>query len=505
MTMTCPPSMVDIGETLGQIVAHHASRIPEAIALTFEGRETTYRGLDEEGHLWAAGLLGLGIAPGSRVAALARCSDSFVRLMVGAARAGIVLVPINWRLSPAEVAFQLDDSGALALVHDADLGDLARASVGMASDEVRILPLEGEGYRPDWVPQDAAESDIAVAPTDVTLMLYTSGTTGRPKGVLLTHRNLEAVNRRRSTLVWDSWTEEDASLLIMPVAHIGGFSMILRTLYFGATGVLMREFEAGAVLDAIHRLGVSKMAVVPTMLLRLLDHPRAATTDFERIKLIFHGGAPIEPALLDRSTRVIGCGFSQGYGMTESAGVFVSRDPGLPDMTTQGEVMPGVELRIASADGRALPAGNEGEVQIRGDCVMQGYWNRPDEQPFTDDGWLKTGDVAVQNPQGHVYIRGRTKDIIVSGGENIHPVEVENAISDHPAVAEVAVLGVPDPQWGETVKAVIVPRDGATIDAKDIQTWVRERIAGFKVPRIIETADTLPRNALGKVVKSRLR
>lgn len=497
--------MKEIGETLGDIVAFHAARIPEAVALNFEGRETAYGGLHREGDLWAAGLLAQGIAPGDRVAALARCTDSFVRLMVGAARAGIVLVPINWRLAPAEVAHQLDDSGAVALLYDADLADLAGSSVAAAIGGPHLLPLEGVGYRPEWVPAEADAPDVSVAPTDVTLILYTSGTTGRPKGVLLTHRNLEAVNRRRASVVWDSWTEEDASLLIMPVAHVGGFSMILRTLFFGATGVLMREFEAGAVLNAIHTLGVSKMAVVPTMLMRLLDHPDAAETDFARIKLIFHGGAPIEPALLDRSAKVIGCGFSQGYGMTESAGVFVSRNPALADMTTQGEVLPGVELRIATPDGSALPPGMEGEVQIRGECIMQGYWNRPDERPFTEDGWLKTGDIALQNAEGHVYIRGRTKDIIVSGGENIHPVEVENAIFGHPAVAEVAVLGVPDPQWGETVKAVIVPKPGAAIDPAEIRDWTRARIGGFKVPRIVETIDTLPRNALGKVLKSELR
>ncbi len=498
--------------TLGKIVRLHARERPDAPALVEGERRLTYRDVDEAVDGLAAAWPERGLGSGDRVALIARDGIDWVLAALGLGRAGLVAVPINVRLSAGEIAFQLADSGARAVLHDEAYADLA-------SEATRHPRAGGNPEAPTLVPlgsrlrgnDDRAKTSPGplITGIDPAAIFYTSGTTGRPKGAVLTHRNLLACNQaRRTGLPWDDWRADDVCLLVMPLGHIGGFSMVVRTLYFGASGVLLPEFDAGATLAAIGRWQVSKMAAVPLMLQRMVEHPAAATTDFSRLKVINHGAAPIEGALLAKARGVIGCGFSQGYGMTETAGVMASLDPaahtrGLSAST--GRAMPGVELRIAGPDGVARPTGERGEIQVRGPNVMRGYWQRPDVEAIDAEGWFATGDAGHLDDDGYLFIVGRIKDMIVTGGENVYAAEVENAIAGHPAVAEVAVIGIPDRDWGEAVRAVVVPRPGHQVDEADVIAWTKARIARFKAPKSVVVTHSLPRNALGKVLKEELR
>lgn len=487
--------------TLGDTVRLHAAERPGAPALIEGDRRLTYHELDGVVDALAAQWPARGLVPGDRVALIARDGIDWVLAALGVARAGLVTVPINVRLSAGEIAFQLADSGAQAVLHDAACADLADKSAGEAG--VALLLCIGD------LPETAEAAVPAVCGPDAAAIFYTSGTTGRPKGAVLTHRNLLACNQaRRTGLAWDSWRAADVCLLVLPLGHIGGYSMAVRTLFFGACGVLLPEFEAGATLEAIGRWSVSKMAAVPQMLQRMVEHPRAPFTDFSHLKVINHGAAPIDGALLARARDVIGCAFSQGYGMTETAGVMASLDPGAHARglsASTGQAMPGVELRIVGPHGAPLPTGGRGEIQVRGPNVMRGYWRRPDVHAIDAEGWFATGDAGHLDAEGFLFIVGRIKDMIVSGGENVYAAEVEDAIAGHPDVAEVAVIGIPDRDWGEAVRAVVVPRPGRRVNEADMIAWTKARIARFKAPKSIVIASSLPRNALGKVLKEELR
>ena len=489
--------------TLDDIVTFHARARPNAPALIEGERRLTYAALDETVGALAAAWPLSGMTPGDRVALIARDGIDWVLAALGVTRAGLVVIPINVRLSAGEIAFQLTDSGARSVLHDAVHAALACQAAEQAADRPVTLSLRTSA------PTSGNQAMPTVTGADDAAIFYTSGTTGRPKGAVLTHRNLLACNQaRRTGLPWDSWTSDDVCLLVMPLGHIGGFSMVVRTLYFGACGVILPEFEAGATLAAIGRWSVSKMALVPLMLQRMVEHPLAGTTDFSRLKVVNHGAAPIAGALLDQARRVIGCGFSQGYGMTETAGVMASLDPaahGRGLSASTGQAMPGVELRIVGPKGDALPTGASGEIQVRGPNVMRGYWHRPDVAAIDGEGWFATGDAGHLDDEGYLFIVGRIKDMVVTGGENVYAAEVENAIADHPDVAEVAVIGVPDRDWGEAVRAVVVPHPGRRIDEADVIAWTKARIARFKAPKSVVVASSLPRNALGKVIKEELR
>ena len=509
-------SLDDPDLTLGAIVRLHAAGRPDAPALIEGERRLTYRQVDEVVDVLAGEWAARDVVIGDRVAILARDGIDWVLAALGLARAGLVAVPINVRLSTGEIAFKLTDSGARAVLHDEAFAHLAIQSLrhsreGGGPESPALVGL-------DWLRQtdvsrlrgnDGSISPPPVAANHDAAIFYTSGTTGRPKGAVLTHRNLLACNQaRRTGLLWDSWNAADVCLLVMPLGHIGGYSMVVRTLYFGACGVMLPEFDACTTLAAISRWSVSKMAAVPLMLQRMVEHPAAATTDFSRLKVVNHGAAPIEGALLAQARAVIGCGFSQGYGMTETAGVMASLDPaaharGLSAST--GQAMPGVELRIVDPDGAVLPTGERGEIQVRGPNVMRGYWQRPDVKAIDVDGWFATGDAGHLDAEGFLFIVGRIKDMIVSGGENVYAAEVEDAIAGHPAVAEVAVIGIPDRDWGEAVRAVVVPRPGHPVDEAEVIAWTKTRIARFKAPKSVVVTDALPRNALGKVLKEELR
>jgi long-chain acyl-CoA synthetase len=367
--------------------------------------------------------------------------------------------------------------------------------------------------------RDSGSTDdpgVEVDPAAPALQLYTSGTTGKPKGVMLSHRNILSGRRdaMRESMPWNEWLEGDVNLVALPVGHIGGVGWAIVSFFNGARTLVHRDFVPSRVLEAIEQQGVSKLFLVPAALHMLLLQPRVREIDYGRLRFILYGASPIALDLLREATEVFGCGFCQQYGMTETCGTIVylppeDHDPaGNERMRGAGLPMPGVEIRVVDPQTRApLPARRVGEVETRSVANMVGYWNRAAETSETIDaaGWLRTGDAGYLDEDGYLYIHDRFKDMICTGAENVYPAEVESAIFGHPDVLEVAVIGVPDPKWGEAVKAVVVPRPGTSPDPRDILDFARTRLAGFKVPKSVEIVPALPRGPTGKLLRRVLR
>ena len=312
---------------------------------------------------------------------------------------------------------------------------------------------------------------------------------------------------------WNRWTPDDVSLVAMPVFHIGGTGWGITGLYNGAKGVIAREFDPNGVLDFIARDRISKLFMVPAAMQIVLRHPQARNVDYSCLKYVLYGASPIPLDLLKEAMEVFGCGFVQMYGMTETSGTIVALPPedhlvgGGPRMRSAGKPLPGVELAILDEGGGRLPPHQVGEIATRSAANMSGYWNLPEATAKTLDaeGWLRTGDAGYLDEDGYVYIHDRVKDMIITGGENVYPAEVENAVFGHPAVADVAVIGVPDRKWGEAVKAVVVRKPGCDPTPAEIIAWARERVAGYKTPKSVEFIEALPRNASGKILRRDLR
>lgn len=497
--------------TFSEVIAAHAARRPLAVAMRFAGRKWTYGELDAHTKLIAAALIQRGLGRNDRVAFVGQNSDALALLALGVARAGLIFVPINWRLAPREVEHILVDSSAALLASGPgyDLGALDRAALPPTVDAECVATGDG------WMANQTELPLPSTAASDTVLLIYTSGTTGLPKGVMLSHRSLfgTSVLRRAAAVEWDDWSSDDVTLVSIPLAHIAGFGMLARTLFFGGEVVIQPTFTPADTLHAITALRISKLGLVPTAIKMLIDHPAAREVDYSRIRTIVYGAAPISLELLREAIDVFQCDFAQSYGMSETSGTCVALPPkdhhidGTARMLAAGCALPGTELRILNPDGRDLPIGAIGEIAVRCISMMNGYWNKPDATAAVLDkvGWYRTGDAGLLDADGYLFIKDRVKDMIVSGAENIYSAEVENALAAHPAVADVAVIGIPDPHWGEVVKAIVVTREGQSPDAIELIAWARQRIAGYKVPRSIDFVAALPLNASGKVQKAELR
>jgi long-chain acyl-CoA synthetase len=506
--------------TLGDVPRYHSEVRGDRVAFEFEGRALTYREFERHVNQVANGLAAAGVAHGDRISYLGKNSDRYFELLFGAAKLGAVMTPINWRLAGPEIAYILTDAGSKALFVGAEFVETARATAGDAPALELMVAMEGEvdgwsSYEPWRESQSDQDPQVEVQTEDIGVQLYTSGTTGRPKGAMLSHRALIEMRKRvaQADLDWNRWTPDDVGLLAMPVGHIAGTGWGILSLYNGAKSVISREFDPNRVLDYIEKDRVSKLFLVPSALQIVVRQPRARQTDYSRLKYILYGASPIPLALLKECIEVFGCGFAQQYGMTETCGTVVVLPPedhvleGAPRMRSAGKPLPGVEVAILDESGGRVPTGEVGEIAVRAVANMSGYWNLPEAtvRTLTPDGWLRTGDAGYLDEDGYVYIHDRVKDMIISGGENIYPAEVENAIFGHPDVADVAVIGVPDETWGEAVKAVVVPKPGREPDPAAIIAWARERIAGFKAPKTVDVIAELPRNASGKILRRELR
>ena len=422
------------------------------------------------------------------------------------------MVPVGWRLAPAEWAFIVNDTKARLLF------------TGPGFDAIgKTLPPELDHVE-NVISADKARAGIAAAqrgkfepagPDEAVLQLYTSGTTGNPKGAVLSNRNLFGLRRNSddADLAYTKWDADEVVLIAMPCAHIGGTGLGIMAIGSGLPGLILSEFTPDGFFDAVEQGGVTRLFIVPAALHILLQHPRCSSVDFSRLKYILYGAAPIPLELLRQCIQMFKCEFMQVYGMTETTGTICILPPedhdsaGNQRMRSAGKPLPGVELRIVDAVGGDALLGEVGEVWTRSSNNMIGYWNLPEAtvNTMTDGGWVKTGDAGYLDPDGYLFIHDRVKDMIISGGENVYPAEVESAIYGHPDVLEVAVIGIPDAKWGEAVKAVCVPKPGATVDPDHVIAWAKERIAGFKVPRSIDVIAALPRNASGKILRKDLR
>lgn len=506
--------MVDITDlvTFDEFITHWAADRPDRIAMRGEDRVFTYAELEERTARVATALAEAGLEKGDRIAWIGKNSDLYFTLFFGAARAGIVMAPIGWRLSPTEWAFIVNDTKAKIVFTGPGFDAVADQLAGRLDHGPRIIGVDAARALIDATPRAAF---MPSGPDDAVLQLYTSGTTGHPKGAVLSNRNLFALRKNSADLdlPYTKWEDDEAVLVAMPCAHIGGTGLGIMALAAGLPGVILAEFNPEGVFDAVEQHGVTRFFIVPAALQMLLMHPRCASVDYSRLKYILYGAAPIPLELLRQCIRMFGAEFIQAYGMTETTGTICMLPPedhdpeGNERMRSAGKPLPGVEIRIVGADGRDVSTGEVGEVVTRSSNNMLGYWNLPEAtaKTMTDDGWIHTGDAGYMDADGYLYIHDRVKDMIISGGENVYPAEVESAIYGHPAVQEVAVIGVPDAKWGETVKAVCVPKPGMTIDEADVIAWARERIAAFKVPRSIDVIEALPRNASGKILRKDLR
>jgi acyl-CoA synthetase (AMP-forming)/AMP-acid ligase II len=499
--------------TVADIVRWHAANEPQRPAVQFQGRTLTYGELDRESERLARALQGRGCEVGDRIAFLGKNSDWFIVTAIAVSKLRAVFVPINWRLTPPEAAAIVADCSAQLALFESGEKDGAYWSALKDLIPRYCVDSDDSGAGTIWPdgPLPPLESRPGTG-ADLSALMYTSGTTGKPKGVMLTNRNLLVLNQLRARgLPWDTWKASDVSLLSIPFAHVGGYSQVLRCLFFGALGVVQRQFSIEGTLQAIATQNVSKISLVPAMIQMLVHHPNARSISYERIEVMFYGGSAIEPELLREAKALFQCRFAQGYAMTETAGIVAALSPDDHDvdegrlLLSAGKPMPGVEIRIVDEANAPVAAGQVGEMVVRSPSVMLGYWGSRGQSPIDSEGWYHTGDAGYIDAQGYLFVSGRIKDMIITGAENVYPAEVENEIYRHPDVAEVAVIGIPDPKWGEAVAAFVVPRTDANIDPADIIAWARERLAHFKAPSVVHVVAELPRNSMGKVVKTELR
>jgi fatty-acyl-CoA synthase len=461
-------------------LADRARNTPQRVAIDFDGRLVTYAELAAGADAFAAAFAESGLRRGDRVATLTGNSPEHVMVLFACAQLGLILLPLSWRLTAPELRYQLEDAEpSLFLVED-EYAELAEATrhryVSFNRGQARARPR----YE-------------SVTGDDPLLLIYTSGTTGKPKGALLTHANCFWTN-----LSFDATTGvhgDDVVLQVLPQFHVGGWNVqALLAWLKGATVVLERQFDAGRVLDLIERKRVTTMMGVPPIYLFLAQHERFATADLSSLERAVVGGAPMPESLLEtwaaRGTAIV-----QGYGLTEAAPNVLCLPPedAVRKLGYAGKPYPFVDVRL----------GDESELQVQGPNVFAGYWRNEaaTKEAFTDDGWLRTGDIAERDDEGFYRIKGRLKDMYISGGENVYPAEVEHVLHEHPSVADAAVVGVPDERWGECGVAFVVA-DGVT--EEELLAWCGERLAKFKVPAEVRFVEEIPRNSLGKIQKQRL-
>jgi long-chain acyl-CoA synthetase len=504
---------VALGDELrvADVIRRRAAERGDVVAIRHGSRAFTYSELDERSSRLGQALLSVGVGPGDRVAHLDRTGLEVIELLFATSKIGAVLVPLNWRLAVPELTRIVADAAAPLLIAGSGFADAASA-LASALPEPLVVEVGSEYER--WIaahePLDPGGRGVSA---DTVVQMYTSGTTGVPKGVLTTHRNLAAA--AETSPLW-GFDADTVSLTPLPMFHIGGIGWAFLGLWSGATTILVSEFVPEAVLGLLERERVTNAVFVPTMLQMLAAVPGAAERDYSALRSIAYGASPITTPVLKAALRTFRCALFGIYGLTETTGAAVQLDAADHDpdgprehlLRSVGRPYPWVELRIVDpATGVACSAREVGEVWLRAPNVMAGYFNRPAETAaaLTAEGWLRTGDGGYLDEEGYLFLTDRTKDMIVSGGENVYPIEVEEALAQHPAVDQVAVIGVPDERWGEAVKALVVLRPGTTAGVDALTAFARERLAGYKLPRSIDFVSDLPRTPSGKVLKRELR
>jgi acyl-CoA synthetase (AMP-forming)/AMP-acid ligase II len=472
-------------------------------------------------HRLANALLVCGLARGDRIAVLAKNGIDYALTYLAASKSGVVPVPLNYRLAPPEWRYIVNDARARLLIAR---GEYAAAIEPVRSEletVERCIALEAPDAPRGWDDFEAfvgaasaAAPGVHVEPGDDVYQMYTSGTTGRPKGAVLTQGAVTAQLAQASFALGSAAGER--SLIVAPMYHAAAALMTFSTIWYGGSLFIQADFHPAAAVQAMSEQRIGRALLVPAMIQAcLVMVPDVAQRDYPELRYIVYGASPISEATLRRAIEVFRCDFLQGYGMTETTAAVTYLLPadhhralhGEPDLLlSAGRAMVGTEVRVVDADDRPLPPGAVGEVVARGPQLMRGYWNLPEASAEAlRGGWMHTGDAGRMDERGYLYISDRVKDMIVSGGENVYPREVEEVLFQHPAVADVAVIGIPDEKWGEAVKAIVVLREGARAEAAEIVEFCRGRLAGYKRPQSVDFVPLLPRNPSGKVLKRELR
>lgn len=503
--------------TLGDITAKHAKLHAQREALVFEDVRLTYAQFHERTGALARALLVRGLRPGDRLAVLAENSHRFMELMFGAARAGLVFTPLNFRLTQRELGFMLEDSGAQVLFADDASWGSARSACERGPSGLRLFAIESapgaEATHEQLIEEGATAATQlpAVSEDDLAALIYTGGTTGVPKGVMLTHRNLLT-----STIAIAEqlhFTARDITLMVLPMFHVAIWQVLCH-LAVGACVVTRRRPDIADILATLERERCTNMNAVPTLYNWIVSSPDLDKYDLSSVRMLSYGGSPFPEEVLRRCIQRFGPIFAQGYGLTEAA-------PGVSFLAREDHVLEGprskllrsagrenllCEVRIADAYDDEVPRGQPGEVLVRGANVMKGYWNN---EPLTRErlrnGWLHTGDIGTMDEEGYFYLLDRKSDMIVTGGENVYPTEIEAVLYQHPAVQECVVASAPDDKWGERVQAAVVLRTGAAVTEQELLAFCRERLANYKAPKHIEFRETLPKTQVGKLLRKDVR
>lgn len=499
---------------IGNWLQRRASLTPDNVALIdslHADRHISYAEWNANANRTAWLLRSLGVQKGDRVAILAQNCVEYLDLWFACGKVGAILQALNWRLTIHELRGILEDASPTMLVYGSDFVPIVAELRSQAASVKTWLALTGSEQSHDhcFCERDELSADElpdpGLSPDDPWALCYTGGSTGLPKGAILTHANIlwNAIN---TITGWDL-RSDDSTLLNAPLFHTGGLNVLTAPLaYLGGTSIVCRSFDPDQAYDWIER-GLTIFFGVPTMYLIMQQHPRWEASDWSQLRLVISGGAPCPRPIFERFLER-GVAFKTGYGLTEAGPntfwlppAFVRQKPG-----AVGVPLVNIDLQIINPDGQPCATGDVGELLIRGPHVCAGYWNRPEEtRKAIVDGWLHTGDLAHCDEDGHYWIDGRAKDVIISGGENIYPIEVENVLAGHPSISEVALIGLPDERWGEVGCACIVVKDQEQLDSAELLAWTRERLARYKVPRRIVVLESLPRTGAAKVDKKALR
>jgi acyl-CoA synthetase (AMP-forming)/AMP-acid ligase II len=497
---------------------------PERDSIVFEGKRWTYGQMTERTHRLANALIRMGVERGDRVGILHVNCNQYVETYFATAKLGAILVPLNFRAKADELAYMIGNSEIKVLFVGNRYQDLVNGISSQLSgvkEYVSIDPETGPSFEDLLRSSPAAEVTTEIGDEEITILMYTSGTTGRPKGVPLRHsafvsyvlENVEPANPEI----------EERNLLTVPLYHVAGIQALLAAIYGGRTLVMMRQFEVKEWMEAVQRERATRAMLVPTMLKRVIDAPDFGSYNLSSLKVITYGAAPMPFEVIRKAIDVMPWArFINAFGQTETASTITTLGPEdhriegteeekekkLRRLTSSiGKPLPDIEVKIVDGEGRLLPPREVGEILARGPRIMTGYW-RDDEktsQVMTKDGWLRTNDMGWMDEEGYIYLAGRGDDMIIRGGENIAPDEVEDVLRSHPKVEEAALIGVPDPEWGQQPRAIVVLKKEQAATAEEIMEYCRSRLAGFKRPRSVLFIESLPRNPMGKVLRKSLR
>jgi long-chain acyl-CoA synthetase len=466
----------------------------------------------------AGALSASGVQAQDRVALIDRSGVETLEVVFGAALLNAVVVNVNWRLAPPEILQILADARTNLVLVGPELVPAVEAIEQDLGETAEIIAIGShdrwESYE-DWLARHrSTDPGTVAAPGDVAFQLYTSGTTGVPKGVMLTTSNLFTMYEHIHDY-WEFEPSESVNLAMMPMFHIGGLGWSVVGLYFGCHTVILRDVVPEQILDVFSQRGITHTFTVPAVIQMLLQSPAIDTADFSSLRKLTYGASPIAPAVLEKAIATMGCDFIQLYGLTETTGAITQLDAsdhdpvGRPDLLRScGKPYPWVEMRIVdAATGADVADGAVGELWTRSAQNMAGYWNNPEATAavLNSEGWFRTGDAGYRDAEGFLYLHDRVKDMVVTGGENVYPTEVENALMRHPGVVDVAVVGVPDEKWGEAVKALVVAAPGSAPTPEELIAFCHEHLAGYKCPKTVDFLSTLPRNPSGKLLKRDLR